>query len=70
MEQYKRKSIFSELKGFCSFATKDEFMEVTEWKNMEGFDVVIHSVDGNFRFKMTHGEFGLLKKLIKKLDDK
>lgn len=69
MEQYKRKTIFSKLKGFCPFAKEDEFMEVTQWKNMEGFDVVIHGIDGYFNFKMTYGEFDLLKKMVKKLDE-
>lgn len=67
MEQYNRKSIFSKLKGYCTFAKEHDYIEVTEWKNGEGFDVDINS-SNNTRFQITHGEFKSLKKMIKKLE--
>ena len=67
MDSYKRKAIFSRLKGHCPFATKDEYIEVTEWKNMEGFDVSVDNVPGPVNFRLTYGEFDLLKKMIKKI---
>lgn len=70
MDKYKRKAIFSRLKGFCSFAKEDDFIEVTEWKNMEGFDVSVDNVQGPVNFRLTYGEFDLLKKMVKKLENK
>lgn len=67
MNSYKRKSIFSKLKKFCHFAGKDDYIEVTEWKNGEGFDVEVLSKN-NERFQLTYGQYTLLKEIIKKLD--
>jgi hypothetical protein len=71
MEKYNRKAVFSELKDYCTFSVinpeRGDFMEVTEWYNGEGFDVEINGVDKT-SFSMTHGQFTLLKKLIKELD--
>lgn len=66
MEKYKRNAIFAELNQFCSFADKNDFIEITEWKNDEGIDVEI-SGKLQQRFQLTHGEFKALKKLMKKL---
>ena len=68
IDKYKRKAVFSLLKPYCYFAGEHDFIEVTEWKNGEGFDV---ELDGKHmeRFQMTYGEFRALKKLIKKLDN-
>lgn len=63
---YNRRTVFTELKPFCYFAKDDGFIEVTEWKNGEGFDVSIGSVRDE-SFKLTWGEFKALKKLIKQL---
>jgi len=65
-EKYKREAIFSELKKFDVFAKDDDYIEVTEWKNGEGFDVDINSNERSF-FQLTYGSFNALKKLIKKL---
>jgi hypothetical protein len=67
IDSYERKSVFAELKSFCVFADEHDFIEVTEWKNGEGFDV---EMQGKLqeRFQMTHGEFRALKTLVKKLN--
>lgn len=68
MEKYKIKSIFEELKDYCLFSKNREgdYIEVTEWKNGEGFDVHIHSSLPQ-SFRMTWGQYELMKKLIKNL---
>lgn len=67
MEQYDKKAAFSELKAYCTHAKDHDFIEVTEWKNGEGFDVEIASAHLPQRFQLTHGGFKAMKKLIKKL---
>ena len=68
METYKRKSAFTELEDFCYLSNEHDYMEVTEWRNMEGFDVEVFSKIRE-KFSMTWGQFKALKKLIKKLEE-
>lgn len=68
MEKYKRKAIFSYLKDFCHLSDENSYMEVTEWKNGEGFDISIFDAMENRIFSMTYGQFDLLKKMVKKLE--
>lgn len=67
MEQYNRKAIFSNLKKYCTHSKEDDFIEIIEWKNGEGFDIEIASTHLPQRFQLTHGQFKAVKKLIKKL---
>ncbi len=41
MDKYKKKAVFSYLKKYDYIANEQDFIEVTEWKNGEGFDVEI-----------------------------
>jgi hypothetical protein len=66
-EKYERKAIFAKLKQFCHLAKEDNFIEVTEWANGEGFDVEVQGPLSQ-RFQMTWGEYDALKSLIKKLN--
>jgi hypothetical protein len=61
METYKREAKFTELKPYCHFAKDDDFMEVTEWHNGEGFDVVIGT---DQRFSLTYGQYDCLIALV------
>ena len=61
METYTRKSAFAELKDYCHLSKGGSFMEVTEWKNGEGWDVTIDLRS----FTLTHGEFELLNILAR-----
>lgn len=63
----KRKSLHATSELFCSFATKDDFIEVTKWTNGEGFDVEFGSRYLPSRCQMTWGQWRLLQKLVKKL---
>ena len=70
-----RKSAFVELKDFCTFSVglqrkdKGDFLEVTEWTNCEGYDVVVHGVDGEKTFQLTWGQVEALKKCIKAIEE-
>lgn len=66
MTEYTRKSVFSELKPYDQIAGESDFIEVTEWKNGEGFDVEIGS-KLPMRFQMTWGEYDALRQVVKKL---
>jgi hypothetical protein len=61
MQQYQRKSKFTELKNYDHLAKEHSFMEVTEWHNGEGFDV---TVSDDKSFSLTWGEFECLQALI------
>lgn len=65
--KYKRKSVFTELKAFDVFASEGAFIEVTQWRNREGFNVEIQANPGA-HFRMTYGQFDALKALVKKLN--
>jgi hypothetical protein len=67
METYERKSVFSALSEFDFLAGEHDFIELTEWKNGEGFDVDINGKLST-RFQLTWGEMAALKKLAKKLE--
>ena len=56
-----RKTI--DLKEYCHFAKEDDMMEITEWSNGEGVDVVINSSTyrGKIEFNLTFGEWDCLK---------
>ncbi len=67
IKQYSRKAIFDELKNYCHLSKKDDFIELCEWQNGEGFDVEIGTNLAR-RFQLTWGEFEAVKTLAKQLD--
>jgi len=62
-----RKDIFSELAHYDHIIKPDDYIEVTEWSNGEGYDVEIATSLGS-RFQLTHGQYAALKDLITKLE--
>jgi hypothetical protein len=60
IETYNRKARFAELKPYDNFAGDDDFMEVCEWHNGEGFDVTID----NRQFQLTWGQWECLQVLV------
>lgn len=66
MEKYKRNAVFEELDKHDHLADKGAFVEVTEWKNGDGMDIVIESKK-TCSFQLTYGEFLAIKKIVKKL---
>lgn len=74
VELVDRKSAFAELKDFCVFSMgvrkgMGDFIEVTEWSNMEGVDVEIHDVDGKRKFMLTYGQFDAIKTCVKQINN-
>ena len=65
-----RSSAFTELEGICIMSNIDshDFMEVTEWTNGEGWDVVLDSANQHQMFHLSYGQLKALKKLIKVLN--
>ena len=55
---YNRKSLMVELKDFDYLAKKNDFIEVTEWKNGEGYDI---SLSDNQVVSITIGQFDAIK---------
>lgn len=61
IENYTRKAKFTELKAYCHHSKDDDFMEVCEWYNGEGFDVVVSDKQ---KVSFTWGEWEALQVLI------
>jgi hypothetical protein len=68
IECYDKKAVFSELKEYCVMAKENDFIEITEWTNGEGYDINVSSGLGNQIFSLSDGEFNLIKKMIEKLN--
>lgn len=68
MDKYKRKALFSYLKEYDPMAGEYEYIEVTEWKNGDGFDVEIIGRLST-RFQLTYDTYTAMKKLVKRLSD-
>jgi hypothetical protein len=64
IEVSKRRAIFAELKGYCHLSSDNDYMEVTEWSNGEGYDVCIDRKSGSEKFSLTHGEWVLMQVLM------
>ena len=63
MEQYERPARFTELKPYDHFAKEDDFMEVCEWHNGEGFDVTI-GTGQHQQFSLTQCQWECLQALV------
>ena len=64
IEVSKRRAVFAELKGYCHLSSDNDYMEVTEWSNGEGYDVCIDRKNGSEKFSLTYGEVELLTVLL------
>ena len=67
LEKHTRKSISAGLRQFDFLAKDDDFIEVTQWTNGEGFDINISS-QGEKYIAITDGEFKAIKEMIKQLN--
>lgn len=65
IEKYKKESVFAETKDFDYLAKEHDFVEITEWKNGEGYDITLSDKQ---IISITDGQFRAIKKLIKKLN--
>jgi hypothetical protein len=59
-----RRAVFSELKPYCNHSGDNDYIEVTEWSNGEGFDINIDRKRGSEKFSLTYGEWELLQVLM------
>lgn len=64
MEHYNKKSVSDKLKKYDCLAKDSDFIEVTEWHNGEGWDIIIND---NF-ISISWGQLEAIKYLIKSLD--
>ena len=64
---YKLDAAFAELHEFDHLAKPHDFIEVSLWRNGEGFDAHLSS-NAEQTIRLSWGEFKALKKLIKELD--
>lgn len=68
IESSKRNSKFVELKPFDHTAKEHDYIEATEWSNLEGFDVEVNASVSS-RFQLTWAQWDVLKELVKSLDN-
>jgi hypothetical protein len=66
IEKYTRQSVFVELKEFCHLSREGSFIEMTEWTNGIGVDVVIASFQDRI-ISLSFGELEAIKELTIKL---
>lgn len=73
IEVIPRKSAFADLNEFCSFAIasgkKHLFVEVTEWTNIEGYDITIEGSQGKRTLSLTYGEWEAIKECINTIEN-
>ena len=68
MEFNNRKSVNSPLKNYDHLCNCDDFIEVTEWINGEGYDITIETKTNTKLYSLTHGELEAINHLIKSLE--
>ena len=66
IENYTRQSVFIELQEFCPLSKEHSFIEMTEWKNGEGVDLVIASFQDRI-IQLTFGELQAIRNLTNKI---
>lgn len=62
---YTRKAAWDKLRKYDYLAKDDDFIEVTVWKNGEGYDI---SMKDGVLFSLTIGQLEAINYLTKKLD--
>ena len=66
VETYNRKAVSCNLEEFDPlFASGDDFIEVCEWKNGEGYDIAIN----DRHISLTHGELEAINFLVEQLNN-
>ena len=64
MESSKRKSVHDDLSTYDFLAKENDFIEITEWTNKEGWDIAINDKI----ISLTVGQLNAINYLIKYLD--
>lgn len=65
MEFTTRKTVNDKLSKYCYCAKEDDFIEITEWANGEGFDIQIND---DKHFMLTRGELDAIEYLVRSLE--
>lgn len=60
IKTYKLNSKFTKLKNYCPFSKSEDYMELVEWHNLEGFDV---NINGDKIYSFTWGQYDALRAL-------
>lgn len=61
MESYTRTSKTVDLPAYCHLSEESDFIELTEWFNDEGTDIVMHTNSiGQQKFAITYGQLDAL----------
>ena len=68
MEFNSRKSVNDKLKKYDYLAKDEDYIEVTEWTNGEGYDITIAGGSNYKQFSLTDGELEAIKYLTKSLE--
>lgn len=66
METYTRKSVIDDLNNYDYLAKESDYIEVTEWKNGDGYDIMI----GEKHYQLSHGQLEAIIYLTKTLEFK
>ena len=69
MDITKRKCAHESTIKYCPLSSDTAYIEVTEWVSGDGYDIECYDDGNTDRMGITHGQFKLLKKLIKKLNN-
>ena len=64
-EIYHKKSVMDNLKIYDYLAKDDDYIEVTQWYNGEGWDI---NIKDNVSFTLTIGQLEAINYLVKRLD--
>lgn len=67
MEITQRKSVNDSLKKYCVYAKDNDYIEITEWTNGEGWDI---NISDEKRISLTFGELAAINYLVKTLEFK
>lgn len=69
MEIKNRKTIFDDLNKYDVLSNgENDYIEITEWSNGEGFDIHINTKWKNQTFSLSYGELDAINYLIKCLE--
>ena len=68
LEVYKKDTRMANLTDFDNLAKDNDYCEVSEWNNGEGFDINIFSNNNDKLISITNGQFKAIKACIKSLN--
>ena len=64
MKTYERKAKFTELKPYCHMAKEDDYIEMTEWGNGEGFEINIATRGQDQTISLTWGQWEAVQAIV------